>query len=251
MKGKILQDHKLVSGKLKPPFMTMLDGWNTSFHEVPYSKMVIPEIIWQYYLIDRYGVEKAFEITLNLSNSIKSNFGKNFNYLISNLFLIPSNDLKTFSEYYQNDSDYILFQKAISPFISVIRKNPLNRCFEVEKVDNRQENISKLKQILNILYDKNCKETIYTIANIIRVGIELGDIQLAKEVSLNEIELIYSSFDSERSKHITSAVRSAINPLFRKELLPKNSIWVQIFWDQCYSLEPITITNLIHDHNEL
>lgn len=250
-KKKILADHKLVKKKLEPPFFHLLPEWKTQFNEVPYLYKVLPELVWQGFLNEKYGVPVASTITMKLLDAINvarnSEKGKLF-CMISNFELLTPKDIDKVLGKLFLDRDYKKIVDAILPFMRMFPECPLKVLFYNPIKEPTAEDISYVKSVIKPLLNKTSKEATFALANAIYCAFQMDILKVnadSKLLNLNQIEFYP---DTEESQMIASSVRASINMfVLNGSFIEVSQKWQTYFWNQAYKLEPYNIDNLYFD----
>jgi hypothetical protein len=247
-KKKILSDHKLVKKKLQPPFFHSFPGWKTQFNEVPYLYKVLPELVWQVFLNDKYGVPVASSITLKLLEIIRiarhEEKGKLF-CMISNFELLTEKEIDKVLAKLFLDNDYKKIIDAILPFMRMFPDCPLKVLLYNPLSKPTKEDLVYVKSVIQLLLDKTSKEATFVLANAIYYAFQMDVLKVhadSKLLNLNQIEFYP---DTEESQIIASSLRASINLFVQDGVFIKvSNNWQNYFWNQAYKLEPHNIDNL-------
>ncbi len=244
-KNKILKDHKLVGKKLLPPFLHSFPG---QFNESPYLNKVLPEIIWQGFLIEKFGVPVASSITLKLLEEIQSarNFEKSKLFcFISNFELLSQNQIDRILGKLFLDSDYKKIIEAILPFIRTFPECPLRALLYNPIAECNDEDITHVKSIIKPLLDKSSKEATFVLANTIYFAFQMDILKVPEDSKLLNLNQIEFYPDNEESKIIASLLRASINIFVQQDIfIEVSEKWQKYFWNQAYKREPHNIDNL-------
>lgn len=244
-KSKILSDHKQVGKKLLPPFLHSFPG---QFNESPYLYKVLPEIIWQGFLNDKYGIKNSVEITMYLLNTINDathlEKGKLFCF-ISNFETLNEKQIdKILSHFFLNDN-YKKLVEAITPFINVFPECPLNKILYNAISEYSENDLQYVKYITNKLLNKTSKEATLILANTIYCANQMGVLHVTKDSCFLHMDEVINYPDTEESKKIASFLRASINPFVDNDTFVfQNSHWSKYFWNRAYKIEPFNIDNL-------
>jgi len=244
-KSKILSDHKQVGKKLLPPFLHSFPG---QFNESPYLYKVLPEIIWQGFLNDKYGIKESVEITLYLLNTIReaTNLEKGkFFCFISNFETLDEKQIdKILSRLFLN-GNYKKLTEAIQPFITVFPECPLKKILYNAIPEYSENDLQYVKNVMNKLLNKTGKETTLILANTIYCANQMGILHVTKDSCFLHMDEVVNYPDTEESKKIASFLRASINPFVVNDTFVfQNSDWSKYFWNRAYKLEPFNIDNL-------
>ena len=247
-KKKILADHKLVNKKLEPPLFHSLPGWKTNFNEVRYLYKVLPELVWQGFLNDKYGVTVAFSITLKLLEIIRAARNEEkvkLFCMISNFELLTEKEIDKVLEKLFLDPDYKKIVDGILPFMRIFPECPLKVLFNNPLSEPTENDLTYVKSVIKPLLNKLTKESTFVFANTIYFAFQmdiLNDHPDSKLWNLNQIEFYP---DTEESQKIAEILRATINIFVQEELIIEVSEkWQNYFWNQAYKLEPHNIDNL-------
>ena len=248
-KNQILADHKLVKKKLKPPLFHAFQNWETQFNEVPYLYKVLPEIVWQGFLNQKYGVAVASTITMKLLDTINEarNFEKGKLFcMISNFELLTENQIDKVLGKLFLDSDYKKIIEAILPFMRMFPECPLKVLLYNPLSESTKDDVEYVKFVIMPLLNKTSKEATFLLANTIFYAFQMDILKVtadSKLLNLNQIEFYP---DTEESKMIASALRASINMFVQKDsfIIEVSDKWQNYFWNQAYKLEPNNIDNL-------
>lgn len=244
-KSKILSDHKQVGKKLLPPFLHSFPG---QFNESPYLYKVLPEIIWQGFLNDKYGIKNSVEITMYLLNTISeaTNLDKGkLCCFISNFETLDEKQIdKILSRFFLN-YNYKKLVEAITPFINVFPECPLNKILYNAIPEYSENDLQYVKNITSKLLNKTSKEATLILANTIYCANQMGVLHVTKDSCFLHMDEVINYPDTEESKKIASFLRASINPFVGNDTFVfQNSYWSKYFWNRAYKLEPFNIDNL-------
>lgn len=247
-KKKILEDHKLVKKKLEPPFFHSFSGWKTNFIEVPYLYKVLPELVWQGFLNDKYGVPVASRITIKLLEIIRvarnEEKGKLF-CMISNFELLTEKEIDNILGKLFLDPDYIKIIDAILPFIRIFPECPLKVLLCKPLSEPTENDLAHVKKIIKPLLNKISKEATFMMANTLYFAFKMDVFKVHADSKLLKLKEIEFYPDTEESLLIAGILRASINIFVQKEMFIKISDkWQNYFWNQAYKLEPNNIDNL-------
>lgn len=247
-KNSILSDHKLINKKLEPPFFHSLPGWKTTHIEIPYLYKVLPELIWQGFLIDKYGVQVASNITLKLLEIINAsrNYEKGKLFcMISNFELLTEKQINNIFAKLFLDSDYKKIVDAILPFMRLFPDCPLKVLLYNPITDPTEEDILYVKSVLKPLLNKTTREATFVLSNAIYFAFQMDVLKVnadSKLLNLNQIEFYP---DTEESQVIASLLRASINMFVQSgPFIEVSDKWQNYFWNQAYKIEPNNIENL-------
>lgn len=243
-----MSDHILVKKKLEPPFFHSLSGWKTTFIETPYLYKVLPEIVWQGFLNEKYGVPVASDITLKLLNIIQSvippETAKLFG-LISNFELLTEKETDKILGVLFMDSDYLKIRDALLPFMRMFPECPLKVLFYNPFSEPTEEDLVYVKSVIKSLLNKTSKEATFVLANIIYYALQMDILKVNPSSKLLKLKQIEFYPDTEDSQIIASLLRSSINIFIQNPLfIDVSEKWQKYFWNQAYKLEPYNIDNL-------
>lgn len=246
-KKKILDDHKLIKKKLLPPLFHLLPGWETQFMETPYLYKVLPEIIWQGFLNDKWGVSVTSRITYKLLEEIERarNFekGKLFCF-ISNFELLTSKQLDFIIGRLFLDSDFKKIIEGLSSFIRVFPECPLKVLFHTSIAEPTNKDVEYVKRVLTLLLNKLSKEATFMLANTVYYAFQMDVLKVTEGSTLLELPKVQFYPDTEESKMIASYLRATINPFVQGPFIQVSNKWQNYFWNQAYKYEPFNIDNL-------
>lgn len=242
-KNKILSDHKMVGKKLIPPF---LHSFN--FSELPYVHNILPEIIWQGFLLNKFGIKHSVELTLFLQNTIqdfaKTEKGKLFCF-ISNFETLSDSQVENIISGLSTIGYYKKIIEALTPFLNVFPECPLNKIFKINSTKFSKEELDYVKTITNQLINKKSKETTLILANTVYCANQIGVLHVTKDSCFLHMDEIINYPNTEESKKIASFLRASINPFVGNgTFVFQNSHWLKYFWNRAYKLEPFNIDNL-------
>ncbi len=248
-KTKVLSDHQLKGKKLIPPFFHALQGWEQHFNEVPYVNMVLPEIIWQAILNERYGVRDTADICLSFLKKVDNILGKSntkFFCFLSNYESLNDTDVRKIKENCYQELKMIA--SALSAFVRVFPDCPIGVLFDTPVQSFSNQDVGECKRIINLLLEKVGKETTFSLANIIYYAFELGRLKVHKESSLLKLNSIHLYPTTEESKIVASTFRSTVNLFASQEnFVVQKSFWRSYFWNRGHTIEPNKIENLYFD----
>lgn len=247
-KKKILSDHKLVKKKLEPPFFHSLPGWKTNFNEVPYLYKVLPELVWQGFLNDKYGVPVASNITMKLLEIIHAarNFEKGKLFcMISNFELLTEKEIDKVLAKLFLDSDYKKIVDGILPFMRMFPECPLKVLLYNPLSEPTAEDLTYVKSVIKPLLNKTTKEATFVLANAIYYAFQMDILKVHADSKLLNLKQIEFYPDTEESQMIASSLRASINMFVQKgAFIEVSDKWQNYFWNQAYKLEPHNIDNL-------
>ncbi len=236
--------------KLQPPFFHALPGWQKHFNEVPYLYKIFPEIIWQGFLNEKYGVRVASTITLKLLKIIQvaRQFEEGYFFcFISNFELLTPNQIDEIKTNLFLDADYKKINEALLPFIKVFPECPLSKLQYSSPPKYNDADLMYVKSIFTPMLNKLSKEATFTLASVIYYAFELDMLHVAKDSMLLKLNQIHHYPDTEESEQIASTLRATANFLVHENFLIKKSEWQKYFWNRAYKLEPYNIDNLYID----
>ncbi|PKP06789.1 MAG: hypothetical protein CVU10_04310 [Bacteroidetes bacterium HGW-Bacteroidetes-5] len=244
-KKKILSDHKQVGKKLLPPF---LNSFPRQLYDSPYLCKVLPEIIWQGFLNDKYGIKNSVDITLYLLHAIheatKLEKGKLFCF-ISNYEILDEKHIDKIRSRLFFNNNYKKFLEAIQPFISVFPECPLRKIFYNKIPEYSKKDLQYVKNITKKLLNNDSKETTLILANTFYFANQMGVLHLTKDSCLLNMDEVINYPDTGESKKIASFLRASINPFVGNDIyIYQNSMWSKYFWNRAYQLEPFNVDNL-------
>lgn len=250
-KKKILADHKLIKKKLEPPFFHSLPEWKTQFNEVPYLYKILPELVWQGFLNEKYGVPVASTITMKLLNVIhlaRNSEKRKLLCLISNFELLTPKEIdKVFGKLFL-DSDYKKIVEAILPFMRMFPECPLKVLLYNPITEPTAEDISHVKSVIKPLLNKTSKEAIFALANVIYYAFQMDILKVHADSKLLNLKQIEFYPDTEESQLVASSLRASINMFVQNgAFIEVSEKWQTYFWNQAYKLEPFNIDNLYFD----
>ncbi len=247
-KNKILSDHKQVGKKLLPPFLHSFPSWQTQFSETPYLYKVLPEIIWQGFLNDKYGIKNSVEITMYILETIRETTdlkkGRLFCF-ISNFETLNDKQIDKILSCFFMNSNYKKFVEAITPFINVFPQCPLNKILYNAIPEYSESDLQHVKNIINKLLNKKSKEATLILANTIYCANQMDVLHITKDSCFLHMDEIVNYPNTEESKKIAGFLRASINPFVVNDtFILQNSHWAKYFWNQAYKLESFNIDNL-------
>lgn len=241
--NKILSDHKMVGKKLVPPLLQ-----NHQFNELPYINNILPEIIWQGFLIEKYGVKSSVELSLFLLTTIRDSAniesGKLFCF-ISNFETLNKTQVDKIVSQLSSNKNYNKILDALRPFLNVFPECPLNKILQNNISDYSKQDLEYVKMVTTQLLDKNSKETTLVLANTIYCANQMGVLKVTKDSCFLRMDEVFNYPNTEESKKIASFLRATINPIVGNDTFVfQNSNWSKYFWNRAYKLEPFNIDNL-------
>jgi len=247
-KKKIFSDHKLVKKKLEPPFFHSLPGWKKNFIEVPYLYKVLPELVWQGFLNDKYGIPVASSITLKLLEIIRAarneEKGKLF-CMISNFELLTEKEIDKVLAKLFLDPDYKKIVDAILPFMRIFPECPLKVLLYNPLSEPTENDLAYVKSVIKPLLNKTTKEATFVLANTIYFAFQMDILKVSSDSKLLNLKQIEFYPDTEESQMIASSLRASINMFVQKgQFIEVSDKWQNYFWNRAYKLEPHNIDNL-------
>ncbi len=232
----------------------MLDvfpGWQVHNNEVPYLYKVMPEILWQAFLNERYGVKETVEITMYLLETIRdaTNLEKGKLYcFISNFELLNEKQIDKILAHFFRNPNYKKIEEAIRPFINVFPECPLSKLFYNPTPEFSQNDLEHVKNIINKMLSKMEKEATFCLANIIYYAFQMNVLKVNRDSELFKLNEIEHYPETEESKKLASFLRASINPFVANDnFVLQKSNWSKYFWNRAYQLDPYNIDDLYFD----
>ncbi|SDS20457.1 hypothetical protein SAMN05192545_0965 [Maribacter dokdonensis] len=230
-KKKILSDHKKRGKKLVPPLSEF------AISDFSYVTEGIPQIIWYALLNKYYGLRQGTDLASKFGQTIDSlSIKKEVPYHLS---WFSDLNAKNYESIKKKLKDIKVFDKiniALSPLLNLYPNCPLNNIFISEEYS--ESNISDIKEILILLYDKRGKESTFALANVMYLMGMCKKLHIVKNSALADLpELVYYP-DTEKSKMIASGIRASTNFLLSPRAIENNQDWVSYFWNRGLEIEP-------------
>jgi hypothetical protein len=135
--------------------------------------------------------------------------------------------------------DIKIFDKiniALSPLLNLYPNCPLNNIFDSE--DHSKDNVSDIKNILLLLYNKRGKESTFALANVMYLMGMCKKLHIVKNSALADLPDVVNYPNTEKSKIIASAIRASTNFLLSPSAIENGEDWVSYFWNRGLEIEP-------------
>jgi len=230
-KKKILIDHKKRGKKLVPPLSEF------AISDFSYVKDGIPQIIWYALLNKYYGLRQGTDLALKFGQTIDSLLiKKEVPYHLSWFYDLSKQNYKSIKDKLIEIKVFDKINIALSPLLNLYPDCPLNNIFISEEYSER--NISDIKEILILLYDKKGKESTFALANVIYLMGMCKKLHIVKNSVLADLPKLVDYPNTEKSKMIASGIRASTNFLLSSNAIENNHFWVSYFWNRGLEIEP-------------
>lgn len=197
----------------------------------------IPQIIWFALLNRHYGIKQGTDLALKFAKSIDSlNLKKEVPYHLTWFDNLNEDSYKMIKKIL---SDIKVFEKisiALSPLLNTYPKCPLNNIFSSE--EHSENDISEIKEVLTLLYNKRGKESTFALANVIYLMGRCDKLRFEKNSQIADLPELVDYPNTEKSKMIASAVRASTNFLLSPRAIENSHNWVSYFWNRGHEIEP-------------
>jgi hypothetical protein len=236
----VLADHKKDGKKLIPPYVAALGQPS----HVSWVDTIIPEVIWIGLLQEKFGQQQGIELALDLARAAAD---KVVDQKDTFFFAAASDYLKLTTEQkaviiadLAASKKLIYFQKALFPLFHFYPSCPLNFLSPKEEICKPSDALNCLKQILFDLFDKELKRTVFVQATIVYLAFVLGRLKVKKGLTLASFPEVEKYPDTEMSKRVAAAIRSAVIGFFGRTNHGAQSNWPFEFWGRGMEIEPCT-----------
>ena len=197
----------------------------------------IPQIIWIALLNKCYGFKQGTNLALNFAKSIDNlKLKKEVPYHLS---WFDNLNVDSYETIRKKLIDIKVFEKiniALSPLLNLYPKCPLNKIFSSEK--HLKSDVSKIKEILTLLYNKRGKESTFALANVIYLMGRCDKLLFEKNSAMADLPELQDYPDSEMSIMIASVVRASTNFLLSRRAIENSENWISYFWNRGLEIEP-------------
>lgn len=231
---KVLQDHK----KVATNFQTPLNQLN--IQEITYVNRIVPEVIWILILNNKFGFKVGvdigyafFEVCSNLVQIDESPFYLSW---FSNLNKTTCDNIK---QELTKIGIYKDLSFALSDFCNVFPASPINKIFESKSYT--ESNIKYIKEVLIILYNKQEKDTVIALTNILYFLNRIGELKIVEGSPFDQINEVLNYPETLTSRTIANSVCATISLLFGEISEKSIRVWNSYFWNRCLEIEPVTI----------
>lgn len=237
----VLSDHKRVGKKLMPPLLHRL---SSEFHETPWVRRMVPELIWLALLQEadlRLGIKLAESLAGTASQAAPLQ-RPNWYGTVSSFALISQDQAREVRRLLAASALLVQLQEALAPLIALYPECPLEFLFEDGQPSGRTEAefLTSFKAVLRKMLDKSLPETTLASATFIYLAF-IGDIlKVAEGLALADFPKVADYPNTERSKEVAAAVRSTLPLFFGPPSYDLTSPWPDYFWNRGVRLEPCT-----------
>jgi len=247
-KNRVLTDHKKIGRKLIPPFFSNFSDWKIEFNPIEPFREIVPEIIWQVYLNNHFGVSIASSLSLKFLESLeKIKTSKKIHCLLSNLEEFKDSEVNDFINNFSNEEWYKSINKGLNSFNTILPYNPLYRFFKTDGVVEIDICKQELKDTILSLKSKRNKEFVLAVSNIIYYLLILERIKIPNDSIINELNKISDYPHTEESQILASTLRANIYLIIKShDFNSQESKWKNTFWKMCNKLEPNNIKNIFN-----
>ncbi|MBA6316225.1 hypothetical protein [Cellulophaga baltica] len=230
-KKKILSDHIKRGKKLHPPLSEF------AISDFSYVNEGIPQIIWFALLNKYYGLRTGTDLASKFGQVINDlGIKKEVPYNLSWFSSLEKEDYELIKKSLKDIKVFDKINVALSPLLNSYPKCPLNNIFSSEIPS--KDNISDIKEILTLLYDKKGKESTFALANVLYLMGMCKKLHIVKNSALADLPEIVDYPNTEKSKIIASAIRASTNFLLSPSAIENSQNWVSYFWNRGIEIEP-------------
>lgn len=237
-KKQVLSDHKKIGKRFLPPFLTTLGP----LQEVGWLDYSLPELLWLGILNEKCSFERGADLAISLAKEADKAYAgeiKKWFAPVSMYNLLNSEQRNDVLKGLTQSNRLEPLKKALSSFISLYPKCPLNFLFEspLPRLDNFSAELEIFKGLLSKLYDKTTVEATFMQANAIYIAFVTDKLKVFEGTSLANFPEIEKYPHTEESRRIAGSIRDAINVLIGTDC-DKTSEWLGYFWNRGLELEP-------------
>jgi hypothetical protein len=243
-RSRVLSDHQQVGKRFIPP-MQQLGPWK----DANWIGSILPELLWIGLLNDHHGLKRGAELSLSLARAAAQasgvdpkEFNKKFGKAPKHWFALTSayNSLNQEQQLevvkcLRPSSKLDQLRKALAPLDEFYPKFPLRFLFEDMALNEKAKDLERLKTLLQALFDKYEKPATFVLANAIYIAFCTNRMKVFEVLALSRFPAIEHFPETEDSRVVAAAVRSAVNGMWGFE--EQSHDWSDYFWNRGLELE--------------
>lgn len=236
LKGHVSQGKKLV------PRILALGEFRQEFREVPYVRVILPELIWLALLNRRLGKTQGAKVVDVVASAVKQTPGHKRPWFaaISCFSELSDEAKRNVLEALEKNELRDAVSKSLEPFVHFYPKFP--GAFLVGTASTRKypEFLADLKTILDELYDTESIATVFMCASAIYAAFCLDILKVNSHVSLANFPEVEKYPSTELSKLVASSCRATSLQMVGHHVIQAHlTVWSSYFWNRGLELEPI------------
>lgn len=224
----VLGDHRRTKSRLIAPFNDMFGP----IRDVSWVNTMIPELLWIALIQDVFGSRRGVEIITAFTRDVRASSvdrstviwaaaGK-FDAISGEVLrAIVTGSTRNYAEELRD---------ALRPLAAWYPSHPLNVLPAGEALDASTADLSYLKRMVAMLFDRSCKAAIMTQATAMWLGFDADRLKVAPDLSLAQFPRIEEYPDTELSLRIAASIRASLNTLFSDtSMMASESGWPAVF----------------------
>ncbi|MEE9465160.1 MAG: hypothetical protein V3W14_06265 [Candidatus Neomarinimicrobiota bacterium] len=241
-KSGVLEGHQQIGKSFIPPMLNMMGN---KLNEVPWVKLVMPELIWIAELEAIWGVQGGTELARKLCLvALESSPDETNRFVtVSDYSNLNTRAWRTILDQLRADGDLSSISTGLHRLQLLYPKAPFEVFFQDDDLDDdleseaTTETLNRFKTNLTRLFDKTTREAIFVQGTAIYLIAAAGKLFIKKGMALADLPLLEDYPNTERSRMVAAAVRASIPSLFVGTEEPERSIWANYFWNRGLVLE--------------
>lgn len=236
LKGHVPQGLKFV------PKILALGEFNQQFNEVPYVRVILPELIWLALLNQRLGNEQGAKVVEIVASAVKQTTGHKRTWFAAVSCCTELSD--TAKQNIAQALDQNGLRKAVSgalqPFVELYPEFPGAFLVVSDPSRNDLEFLPELKKVVDNLYDTESGAAVFMCASAVYAAFCLDILKVNPNVSLAKFPEIEKYPSTELSKRVAAACRATSLQMVGQNVIQAQlTTWSSYFWNRGLELEPM------------
>jgi hypothetical protein len=232
----MFEDHKKVGKKLVPMF-------GQQWSRVDFVEVILPEIIWIGFVLERHGPQKGIELAIVLIEaafqSATDQPQPEFSFISAHRQL--SDDGKAaVREKLRSARKLDELRTALDPFVRCYPKdNPLAYLWDAAIPSHSDADVATARKVVGPRLNRWSPEGTLMQAAVLYGEHATGRLKYSDNVKPPNLEAIVSDFDSPEGQHASSHARTSTSMVYAHYKDRLGNAWAEYFWRRGLALDPL------------
>ena len=196
--------------------------------EIPYRRLVLPELVWMAVLNDRLGTADGTKAAMNVAQFAAAIEPKGQYGLVSSYLPFTREQMLHIG----NQRDAIPAVEALLGFFSLYPECPLAALADEKQIEQPTEaTIAWFSDLLVELFDNESKPAVSMQANAIYIAFVTDRLKVFRGLALANFPEIENYPETDESRRIASSIRATLN-LFLMWSVETSDRWPRYFWNR-------------------
>ncbi|WP_372020968.1 hypothetical protein [Tistrella mobilis] len=230
----VLDDHRRIRSKLVTPF-------NDAFgpvHEVSWTNMMIPELLWIALVQEAWGPRRGVEIITAFTRDLRASDPTRDRTIwaaAGKFSSLPAGVLSSIVEGRSYRDDLC---RPLAPLHAHYPNHPMRELTQAAMRGHWLQDLGPLKALVGVLFDRSSTCAVMVQATATWLAFDTDRLKVSAGLALADFPRIEDYPETEQSRRIAASIRATLNQMFGNvDMMASGTDWPTAFWNRGLELE--------------